>query len=138
MGFNFKWYRPSIGTPIVSLAEYGITFNRAAAEEMSLPEKIQLGFDEDLKIIGVRPIHNWQEDDKDLLQFAGKERVGFTRINNKDFIRFISRFCPEMKFERASRYLAKWDENLGVLIVDLKNPLEGSISENESEEQEPE
>lgn len=133
MEFNFRWYKPSIGTPIVSIAEYGITFNRAAAEEMGNPLRIQIGFDENLKIIGVKPLHEEDEEDKDSLPFAGKERNGFTRVNNKDFIRFIARYCPDLKFDRAVRCLSKWDENTGLLLVDLNNPIEGQVTDGEQE-----
>lgn len=128
---NFKWYKPSVGTPIVSVAEYGITFNRAAAEELGNPERIQIGFDTDLKLIGVRPVNNTGEKEDDSFPFAGRERNGFTRVNSKDFIRFITRFCPELKLDRAIRCLARWDEQLGVLIVDLNNPVEGQSPDGE-------
>lgn len=129
---NFKWYKPSIGTPIISIAEYGITFNKAAAEEMNNPPRIQLGFDEFNLLIGVKPVHIVEEDsDKTSLIFAERERNGFIRVNNKDFIRFISRYCPDIKFDRAVRCLGKWDEDLQVLIIDLKHPIEGQSSEDQ-------
>lgn len=134
--FNFKWYKPSVGTPIVSVADYGITFNKAAAEEMGNPERIQIGFDENLKLIGVKPVHNADEEDKDSLPFAGRERNGFTRVNSKDFIRFITRFCPELKFDRAIRCLARWDEQSRILIVDLNNPIEGQAADGEGQDSE--
>lgn len=133
MNFNFRWYKPGIGTPIVSIADYGITFNKAATEEMGNPQRIQIGFDEHQKIIGVRPIYIY-EDDKDSLPFAGRERNGFTRVNSKDFIRFIARYCPEIKFDRAVRCLSRWDENAGILLIDLNNPIEGQTSDGENNE----
>jgi hypothetical protein len=136
VNYSFKWYKPSVGTPIVSVADYGITFNRAAAEEMGNPERIQIGFDENLRLIGVKPIHDSGEEDKDSLPFAGRERNGFTRVNSKDFIRFITRFCPDLKFDRAIRCLARWDEQLGILIVDLNNPVEGHAADGDDQDSE--
>lgn len=130
MPTDFKWFSPKLGTPIVSVAEYGITFNKAAAEEMGNPERIQLGFNTEMKLIGVKPLKEYDEElEKESFSFAEKERKGFIRINNKDFIRFISRYCPEINFSKAVRCLATMDEEQNVLIVDLSNPLEGQVEE---------
>lgn len=38
MDFNTEWYSPNLGTPIVSIAEYGIGFNKASIASLESPE----------------------------------------------------------------------------------------------------
>lgn len=121
MGYEIEWYNPELGTPIVSVAEYGLVFNKAASEALKNPTKIRLGFDKKNLIIAVAPVN---EHDSNGLQFSGKERKGFTRINSKDFVRFITRHMADFKLEKAVRFLARIDENEGILIVDLKLPID--------------
>lgn len=133
MKYEIEWYNPKLGTPTVSLAEYGLVFNKAATEALRNPGKIRLGFDKKNLLIAVVPT---DKDDPTGLKFLGKERRGFTRINSKDFIRFIIRYIPDFKIGKAVRFLARFDEEEGILIVDLKQPLDmdKDIPEQENEE----
>ncbi|MGG0939853.1 hypothetical protein ABHN11_28000 [Brevibacillus centrosporus] len=127
MQFNVEWFSPSIGTPIISLAEYGIVFNKAAITVLNNAHSIRIGFDRDQKLIIVQGLKEEQSSD-DTIAFAERERNGFIRINNKDFVRFILRYCPEIKLDRAKRFLGRVEGEF--LVVDLNTPADGSDEEN--------
>ncbi len=130
MGARFEWFNPSLGAPIVSVAEYGLTFNRAATEMLGKPDKIMLGFDKDNRLIAVKPLSKDDADAKSYgIAFARKERDGYVRIASKDFIRFILRYCPELKLDKTVRCLARWDDTEGLMLVDVKNPLDAPADE---------
>ncbi|WP_237718784.1 hypothetical protein, partial [Alkalibacillus haloalkaliphilus] len=105
MNFNVEWYSPNLGTPIVSIAEYGIVFNKASIVALGSPYAIKLGFDKEKKCIVVLGV-NESEYTEDAIVFKDKEKSGFIRINNKDFIRFILRYCPELRLDKAKRFLS--------------------------------
>lgn len=119
MDFNIEWYSPSLGTPIVSLAEYGIVFNKASIVSLGSPHSIKLGFDKENKYIIVVGVKE-EESTGDTFIFSSKEKNGFIRINNKDFIRFVLRYCPEIKLDKAKRFLSIKEGDF--LVVDLNSP----------------
>jgi len=91
-----EWFNPDLGTPMVSMAEYGLTFNRAAVETLGRPWKVGLGFDKENRRIVVRPIRSETDDGEMVsrgLPFAERERDGYVRISSKDFVRFVARYC---------------------------------------------
>ncbi|MDT8903182.1 hypothetical protein [Anaeroselena agilis] len=126
MLFKFEYFNPSLGTITVSIAEYGLTFSRAAVEVMSKPDYIVLAFDKEKQVIGVIPT---SESEPNKIEFISKLKNGYVRINNKDFIRFLMRYfqdSSEMFTGRAIRYFSYWDEDNKALIVDLKRPLDSN------------
>ncbi|WP_419954758.1 hypothetical protein ACN6MT_03085 [Neobacillus niacini] len=128
MEFNVEWYQPTLGTPIVSLAEYGVVFNKAAIYALNNSHSIRIGFDRERRCIIVQGVSITEATD-DTILFAEKERNGFIRINNKDFIRFILRYCPEIKLEKAKRFLSRLEGQY--LIVDLNAPADGSEEDSD-------
>ena len=125
---EFQWFNPVVGTPIVSIAEYGIAFNSAAAIELGNPERIKLVLNREHKVIGVKPMSNVNKvTERETFIFAERERNGYVRINNKDFVRLISLYCPEFKFDKTIRFSAKWDDTEQILIVDLNNVIDGQF-----------
>lgn len=130
MQSKFEWFNAMLGTPMVSIAEYGVGFNRAAIEALGNPVKVRLGFDKENRVIGVMPT---TEDDLSAVVFAGKERNGYVRISSKDFTRFILRYCPDLKLEKAMRCLAWYDEDSGTLLADLKQTVDSDVDSNSEE-----
>lgn len=128
-GYNFMWSSPSAGAPIVSIALYGITFNSAVLDILKRPEMIMIGYDEREKVIGVKPITK-QEDDGKGFVFAERERRGNVRIGNKDFLRYIAT-SAELNLEKSEKFIASWDEQENILIVDLNTPLD-DLDDNEN------
>lgn len=126
---ELEWFDPQIGTPTVSIADYGLTFSRSAVEILSRPTYIALGFDKQNKRIVVKEV---PEDHKGKIPFIEKERNGYVRINNKDFVRFIMRYLPTISFtSKAIRYLSYYDQEKELLIVDLQRPLDEKESKVE-------
>ncbi len=121
MDFKIEWYSPSLGTPIVSLAEYGITFNKAAIAALNNASYIRIGFDRVRKLIVVQGLmESENQSGQDLIPFIERERNGFIRINNRDFVRFILRYCPEIKLDKAKRFLGRVEGEF--FVVDLNTP----------------
>jgi hypothetical protein len=120
MEYNFLWSTPNSGAPIVSIAIYGITFNTGAIEILNKPAKIMMGFDEDKKIIGFKPTTT---DNVQAFPFMEKERKGYIRIGNKEFIKYISSKTGN-DFKKSIKYLPNWDKNEQILIIDLNCPLD--------------
>lgn len=126
---SILWFNPDLGTPMVSMAEYGLTFNRAAVEALRRPWKVRLGFDNAGKRIVVQPIRSEIDDsklDSRGLPFAERERDGYVRISSKDFVRFVARYCKELDLSKTVRYAAIWDDEQGMLEIDLSRPVDGS------------
>lgn len=125
--YDFEWFNPTLGTPIVSIGEFGLGFNRASIDAIKCPARVRLGYDRANKVIGVQPA---DEDDSLALVFANKERNNYVRVSSKDFVRFVLRHHPELRLDKTVRCLAWLDSNLGLLVVDLKQSID-----QENEEQ---
>lgn len=134
MKFKFIWSTPSSGAPIVSIASYGLTFNASAIELLKKPEKVLLGFDQTAKVIGVKPVT--AEDEAEGTKgftFAKRERSGYIRISNKDFIQYVSNKVG-IDLTKTTRFSADWDEDEQVLIIDITKPIDGGSAELENED----
>lgn len=134
MKFNFLWTTPSAGAPIVSIASYGISFNSMVIEILGRPARVLLGFDEKELAIGVKPINEGGEDPR-TYKFADRERQGTVRIGNRDFLRYVSSKTG-IDLKKTTKFLANWDDEDQILIVDLKTPLESSLIDEQNEEDE--
>jgi|LSQX01.2.fsa_nt_gb hypothetical protein len=122
MNFEFEWYDRESGAPTVSLAEYGLMFNRSAIEVLGCPARIALGFDKKKFVVAVKPIEFATKEFPENRTFPFAERIkdgDFARINNKDFIRYVGQHLPH-PIKKAMRCIARWDEQDGVLLIDLK------------------
>jgi len=119
---KYEWYSPTTGAPVVSVAEYGITFNNGAIEMMGKPEYVILGYDEENKFIGVKPC---DETEKNRIEFHKKMKNKYIRLANKDFIRFLKSIIREdiIIESKAKRYVAKWDKEEKILYIDLNSQI---------------
>jgi hypothetical protein len=115
---TIEWFDPKIGVPIITIAEYGVTFNKAAIEAMGNPERVKLGFDKQYKKMCIMPV---EDEDERAFAFADKERDGYVRINNKDFVRFVLRYFPELTLDKSIRCVAIWDAEKRLLFADVAN-----------------
>lgn len=123
---KIDWYSPSVGTPIVTIASYGLTFNKAAINELGDTPFIRLGYVRDRNFIVVQPVPT---EEPDAIAFAERRRNDYIRVNSKDFIKFISRYC-DLQLEKSIRIPAYWDDELGLLVVDL-NKADADSEEND-------
>jgi hypothetical protein len=127
-----QWYNAQTGSaPIVSIANYGITFSSGAVEILSAPKYVMFGFEEDTKSIVISPCLEATESS---LEFINKKRNGYVRISNKDFMRFIeSKMENNFKITKnAIKYLAKWKKDEKLLYIYLDNPIDKDKDNNES------
>ncbi len=129
MDFDFEWYNPSIGTPMISLAGYGITFSRSAVNTMRTPAYVKLGFDKQRKLVGIMVCG---KEDKNKFEFANREKNNNVRINSRDFIRLISSYMPDLipNDNTTVRFTGVWDEKEGIMTIDLTAPLKSENNED--------
>ena len=128
---KYEWYSPTTGAPVVSVAEYGITFNNGAIEMMGKPEYVILGYDEENKFIGVKPC---DVNEENRVEFYKKMKNKYIRLANKDFIRFLKSIISEdIKIEsKAKKYVAKWDKEEKILYIDLNSQISADKKINAS------
>lgn len=134
--FDFEYFNPNLGSITVSIAEYGLTFSRAAVEVLGKPEFVLLAFDKNKKVIGIIPVSN---ETQNKIEFISKQKNGYVRINTKDFIRFLMRYFPDnpnMFSSKSIRYLTYFDDEANALIVDLTKPLDSSSEDDDVQIQE--
>jgi hypothetical protein len=132
MSYNFIWSAPSAGAPIVTIASYGITFNNTVIELMGRPEKVLIGYDDDKKVVGVKPLGKDEVQNPRGFPFASRERSGYVRIGNKDFVKYLSK-KNDVDYSRAVRYFGDWDEDEQLLVIDLNSPLDPSDVDDDEE-----
>jgi hypothetical protein len=120
---EYEIFDPRKAAIIVSVANYGLTFSQAAVEILGQPNHIILGFDKKNLAIVVKPV---DESETRKIPFIEKKKNGCVRINSKEFVRSLTKYFPEdRKFtSRAIRYLSYWRRDIGVLVIDLKQPME--------------
>ncbi len=128
MKYNFMWASPSAGAPIVSIASYGISFNAAVIDLLKRPHSVGIGFDEQNKVIGIMPLSYEEAHEIKAFPFAQRERNGYVRIGNKDFVRYVANKAG-LDLRRAVRYAASWDDEENMLIVELDKPLDDKPAE---------
>ncbi|MFZ5353972.1 MAG: hypothetical protein ACOZCL_14800 [Bacillota bacterium] len=134
MKFNFQFFGPSSGAPIVSIASYGITFNSSAIEMLKKPKRILIGFDVSKKVLGFIPVEKDEDDPAGRsYAFAERERNGVIRISNKDFLMYVSNKTG-VDFSKSVKYAADWLEEERTMVIELNSPLDsGSDTEMEEE-----
>lgn len=129
---GFTWFNARYGIPKISVASYGLTFSKAAIDQMGVPEYVLLGYNGETNQIAVR---SCSSDDERGIDFAKRERQGNIRINNKELIAFIEMSSDgRVKTKnRAQRYACFWNKDDEVMIIDLNKPL-GGEEDAEAEE----
>jgi|GEM_PF-5029743 len=118
---GFKIFNPSTGTISVSFANYGISFSKGAIKCLNRPEYVIFAYDQGNRLVGIKPT----KEDPRQIQFIKKEKNGYVRINNKQFIRKIEAACEMNLSDKVTKYFSHWDDKEEMLIVDLKRPLNG-------------
>jgi len=133
--FEFEYFNPALGAITVSIAEYGLTFSKAAVEVLGKPQYVMLAYDKNKRIVGVIPVDE-TEDKK--IEFISKMKNGYVRINNKDFVRFLMKHfpdAPQMFSKKSNRYFSYWEDESSALIVDLKRPLDQQNNEEKENDE---
>ncbi|MGE5553229.1 MAG: hypothetical protein ACM3XZ_04820 [Betaproteobacteria bacterium] len=116
---EIEWFDPSLGAPIVSVAGYGLTFNKAAVEILRGAPKVMLGFDRQRQRIVVKPVPEDEEKG-----FCFTPRQGYVRIASRDFVRFVARYCSCIRPDVTTRFLAVWNDESSLMEIDLTKPVD--------------
>jgi hypothetical protein len=124
MPYNFWWTAPSGGVPIISIANYGITFNSGAIEMLGRPQAVLIGYDEENRVLGIKPLQDSEAAHPKAFRFIERERQGYVRIGCKDFVKLLAS-RTERDFTMTTRYAARrLDESDNLFIVALDRPLD--------------
>jgi len=126
MTYNFNWSAVSGGAPYVTISQTSMAFNSASIEKLGNPEKVDIGFDEENRVIGVKK-HDESHSNKPYI-FAEKIKNGWVRIGCRDFIKHLQ-LLYGTEFKPSKKYIATYEASENILIVDL-NELE---NENNNE-----
>ena len=132
--FEFEYFDPGLGSVTVSIAEYGLTFSKAAVEVLGRPKYVMLAYDKGRQVVGVIPV---DENESKKLEFISRLKNGYVRINTKDFVRFLMKYFPDnpqMFGGKATRYFSYRDDENGALIVDLKRPLDQQVEDGKNDD----
>jgi hypothetical protein len=98
------------------------------------PEYVALGFDKENKRVVVKEVG---EDFKNKIPFIDKERNGYVRINNRDFVRFVMKYLPEVNFtSKATRFLTYYDDEEDILVIEMTRPLDVEEQNDNKEDNE--
>lgn len=128
---EFEWYNPDLGPPIISIAEYGLTFNKSAINKLGNPEAIKIGFDKKNLVIAVKKA---QKEEENSFEFAKRINRGYIRINNKGFVKLIRAYCDRYDFKQTVRFIGRIDEERDLFIIDLNKPADLDKSEEENKQ----
>jgi len=114
----WQWFGLARGMPSVSVADYGLTLNAAAAELLGEPAFLAVGLNPERRLLALRPLSAEDVDGvKSPLPFPGRSRGDIIRINSRDLVRTLRHYL--MLDESAGRYLCRWDDNDRLLVVDF-------------------
>lgn len=116
--YNFDFSFARFGTPVVTLSATGIAFNTGARNLLGFPEKVDIGYDSQAKVIGVCA-HSDDNGANNSYEFESREKDGWVRINAKDFSRYLEQQTGIKFRERAKQFLPELDRESGMLIVVL-------------------
>ena len=114
--YNFDWSIVSCGAPYITISSLGIAFNSVSIDKLNLPDQILIGFDEENCVIGIKAY----EGEKGLkpYEFANRVKNSWIRIGCKEFIKHLQSVSG-INFNPSKRYMAAFDPELKILIVDI-------------------
>jgi len=115
---DFDWSEPSNAGVFITIASYGISFNKKAIETLGTPNYVKIGYNRESKVIGVVPV-NEKDESNALYVFKGKIKNSYVRISNSEFIANIAADSG-IDIEKPKRFNAEWLEDEKLMIVKLK------------------
>ncbi len=110
--FDFNFVKS--GAPIVTISSLGLSFNRISRTLLKFPSKINVGFDENARVIGIKA----HDENSSVANYEFESRVKneWIRIGCKDFIKYLSSIT-KIDFTTAKQFIAEYDDLLKMLIV---------------------
>jgi hypothetical protein len=115
MNFNFDFSFAKNGTPIVTLSSTGIAFNLGSRLILGKPESIDIGYDSERNVIGVRP-HREGSDTPDY-KFEPRVKDEWVRISMKDFVKYLAQRSGIDFLTKAQQFIPERDAESGILLI---------------------
>ncbi len=115
---DFEWSKPSSGGEFVTIAKYGISFNKKAIETLGTPNYVMIGYNREKKVIGIAPVDE-KSGLNDVYAFKEKLKHSYIRIGNTEFIANVVADSG-IDIEKPKRFNAEWLEDEKLMIVKLK------------------
>ena len=117
-GYKFDFNFVKAGAPIVTLSPLGMGFNPLARSLLGFPEFVKIGFDKQRCAIGIKK--GSKSEDADSFEFEKKEKNGWVRLGCKDFTKYLSSISGLDFITRAKQFVARYDEENEILVVEVK------------------
>ncbi|OPL10410.1 MAG: hypothetical protein AVO34_03470 [Firmicutes bacterium ML8_F2] len=115
-----EWFDASRPLPSVSIAPYGLTLNKSAAEFLTNAKRVRLGIDASQKKLYIKADANSENGTHALPEnLKGRKTV---RISCKDFIKYLA-IKMNLTIANSEKYMATWDEEEKYIIVDINNKI---------------
>jgi hypothetical protein len=113
--FNFEFVKA--GAPIVTISSLGLAFNQLSRSRLGYPQKVNIGYDENARTIGVKPHDN--STNITSYEFESREKNGWIRIGCKDFVRYLATQTKMDFSEKAVQFIATYQDDTGILIINV-------------------
>lgn len=120
---GFTWVNNEISTNVVTLTESNITLNTSACQYFENSRYVLLGYNENKKQIGIKPVSKTEIDNKvypenQLHKFSLGKSYG--RISNKNFMKNLQNYT-DIDFSKQSNYkrTAEFDASKQILVIQL-------------------
>lgn len=125
-----EWFNSRVGNPVITVANYGITFSAMTLELLGRPDYIVIGYnDEQNRII----FKKCDKMEVKRIKFISREKNGNVRISNKNITGFIKGNMPSsLRAYKSLTYHAKWDEMNNYMYIELDSPIEKRLSKPQS------
>lgn len=117
--YNFDFSFVRSGAPIVTLSSIGLAFNSGARSLLGYPNQVDIGFDERLNIIAVRP-HD-PSGNYPAYEFETREKNGWVRLSMRDFMKYLSLRTNIDFLTKSRQFLPEVDDETGMLLIVVDN-----------------
>lgn len=115
MDFNFDYSFAKSGTPVVTLSSIGLSFNLGSRLMMGKPESIEIGYDTEKNVIGIRP-HDHASSNPYYV-FESRMKDEWVRISMKDFMKYLAQKSGIDFLSKAQQFIPERDHTTGMLLV---------------------
>jgi hypothetical protein len=121
---GWTWANDSLGTPMyVSISVLGIALNQVSIKSLGSPEKVMIGYNEDLKILGILPVRDNlpQKAKSYTLVTPERKKMAWIRIGCKGFVRYLAKETGFNFEENTYKGIGEIEEGMLVLKLDMIN-----------------
>lgn len=120
----YEWIKGSTYTAIATLNENNITLNNSATSYFTDVRWVLLGIDQEEFKLAIKPVSR-SDYDMHIYPLEDLHKIsvgnGYARITNKNIMTIISNLLG--KPLNNNKYLASWDDQQSMLVIDLKTEM---------------